>query len=170
MCDLGLALTLGSTLLGAAGQVQQAKATAEANKYNAQVAEMNAQIAEKQAKDAIERGKQEEQQKRLQTSQLEGRQRAAMAANGVDLSFGSPLDTIVDTAKMGEIDALNVRTNAYREAYGYKVQGTNQLASAKLDRMRADAAVKGGYLDAVGTILGGSGKVYTQAKTLGYIK
>lgn len=33
MCDLGLALTLGSTLLGAAGQVQQAKATAEANKY-----------------------------------------------------------------------------------------------------------------------------------------
>ncbi|MBB3461519.1 hypothetical protein [Rhizobium sp. BK377] len=170
MCDLGLALTLGSTLLGAAGQVQQAKATAEANKYNAQVAEMNAQIAEKQAKDAIERGKQEEQQKRLQTSQLEGRQRAAMAANGVDLSFGSPLDTIVDTAKMGEIDALNVRTNAYREAYGYKVQGTNQLAGAKLDRMRADAAVKGGYLDAVGTILGGSGKVYTQAKTLGYIK
>jgi hypothetical protein len=71
---------------------------------------------------------------------------------------------------MGEIDALNVRTNAYREAYGYKVQGTNQLASAKLDRMRADAAVKGGYLDAVGTILGGTGKVYTQGKSLGYFK
>jgi hypothetical protein len=35
--------------------------------------------------------------------------------------------------------------------------------------MRADAAVKGGYLDAFGTILGGSGKVYTQAKKLGYI-
>jgi predicted subunit of tRNA(5-methylaminomethyl-2-thiouridylate) methyltransferase len=170
MCDLGLALTLGSTLLGAAGQVQQAKATAEANKYNAQVAEMNAEIADKQAKDATERGKQEEQQKRLQTAQLEGRQKAAIAANGIDLSFGSPLDTIVDTAKMGEIDALNVRTNAYREAYGYKVQGTNHLASAKLDRMRADAAVKGGYLDAVGTILGGTGKVYTQGKALGYFK
>jgi len=170
MCDLGLALTLGSTLLGAAGQVQQAKATAEANKYNAQVAEMNAQIADKQAKDAIERGKQEEQQKRLQTAQLEGRQRTAIAANGVDLTFGSPLDTIVDTAKMGEIDALNVRTNAYREAYGYKMQGTNQLANAKLDRMHADAAVKGGYLEAFGTVLGGTGKVYSQAKSLGYIK
>jgi len=108
--------------------------------------------------------------KRLQTAQLEGRQKAAIAANGIDLSFGSPLDTIVDTAKMGEIDALNVRSNAYREAYGYKVQGTNQLASAKLDRMRADAAVKGGYLDAVGTILGGTGKVYTQGKSLGYFK
>jgi hypothetical protein len=70
---------------------------------------------------------------------------------------------------MGEIDALNLRTNAYREAYGYKMQGANQLASARLDRMRADAAVKGGYLDAFGTILGGSAKVYTQAKSLRYI-
>ncbi|MBX5020427.1 virion core protein, T7 gp14 family [Rhizobium lentis] len=169
MCDLGIALTLGSTLLGAAGSIQQAKATKQANDYNAQVAEMNAKIADRQAKDAIDRGKQEEQQKRFQTAQLQGRQRAAMAANGVDLSFGSPLDTIVDTAKMGEVDALNIRTNAYREAYGYKVEGTNQRASAKLDRMRGDAAVKGGYLDAVGTILGGGAKAYSTAKGIGAI-
>lgn len=169
MCDLGIALTLGSTLLGAAGQAQEAKATAAANNYNAQVAEMNAKISEKQAKDAIERGKQEEQQKRQQTAQLEGRQRAAMAANGLDLSFGSPLDTIVDTAKLGELDALNIKTNAYREAYGYKVQATNQRASATLDRMRADSAKKTGYLNSVGTILGGAGKAYSQSSSMGYI-
>jgi len=170
MCDLGIALTLGSTLLGAAGTIQQSKATAKASNYNAQVAEMNAKIADKQATDAIERGKQEEQQKRQQTAQLEGRQRAAMAANGLDLSFCSPLDTIVDTAKLGEIDALNIRTNTYREAYGYKVQGTNQRANATLDRMRADAATKGGYLESVGTVLGGAGKAYSSASSMGYIR
>ncbi|MBY3038937.1 hypothetical protein HFO76_22695 [Rhizobium laguerreae] len=169
MCDLGIALTLGSTLLGAAGTMQQAQATKAASNYNAQVAEMNAKIADRQAKDAIDRGKQDEQQKRLQTAQLQGKQRAAMAANGLDLSFGSPLDTIVDTAKMGEIDALNIRTNAYREAYGYKVEGTNQRASATLDRMRGDAAVKGGYLESMGTILGGAGKAYSTAKSIGQI-
>ncbi|NWJ26128.1 hypothetical protein [Rhizobium sp. RM] len=169
MCDLGIALTLGSTLLGAAGQVQEAKATAAANRYNAEVATMNAQIADRQAKDAIERGKQEEQQKRMQTADLQGRQRAAMAANGLDLSFGSPLDTIVDTARMGEMDALNIKTNAYREAYGYKVQATNQRASATLDRIRADAATKSGYLSSIGTILGGGSNAYAQANKLGYI-
>ncbi|WP_244511635.1 MULTISPECIES: hypothetical protein [unclassified Rhizobium] len=163
-------MTLGSTLLGAVGTVQQAQATKKASDYNAQVAEMNAKISDRQARDSIERGKQEEQQKRFQTAQLEGRQRAAMAANGVDLSFGSPLDTIVDTAEMGEIDALNIRTNSYREAYANKVQGANQRANATLDRMRGDAALKGGYLDAVGTVLGGASKAYSSASGMGYIR
>jgi hypothetical protein len=163
MCDLGLTLMIGSTLMGAAGQIQQSKATAAASNYNAQIAEMNAKISDKQAKDALERGKQEEQQKRMQTAQLAGRQRAAMAANGVDLTFGSPLDTIIDTAKMGEIDALNIRTNAHREAYAYNMQATNQRAGATLDRME-------GYLSAGGTILGGAGSAYNQAVKIGLIK
>jgi hypothetical protein len=170
MCDLGLSLMIGSTLMGAAGQIQQSKATAAASNYNAQIAEMNAKISDKQAKDALERGKQEEQQKRMQTAQLAGRQRAAFAANGVDLSFGSPLDTIIDTAKLGEIDALNIRTNANREAYAYNMQATNQRAGATLDRMRASAAKKEGYLSAGGTILGGGSNAYNHAVKIGLIK
>ena len=45
-----------------------------------------------------------------------------MAANGVDLSSGSPLDILGDTAMYGELDALTIRSNAEREAYGYRVQ------------------------------------------------
>ncbi|HEY4339992.1 MAG TPA: hypothetical protein VGM97_08610 [Steroidobacteraceae bacterium] len=158
MCSIALALGIGSTVVGAVGQIQEGKATAQAEKYNSQVAEMNAQLADRQAKDAIERGQQQEQQKRLQTSQLQGKQRAAMAANGVDLSFGSPLDTIVDTAKLGEVDALNIRTNAYREAYDDQVQGVNYRANATLDRMKGESAEKAGYIGALGTVLGGAGK------------
>lgn len=114
MCDLMVALTLGSAVLGAAGQIQQGQAAAAASNYNAQVADMNAKLSERRARDAIERGQLDEQRKRQEVAQIQGQQRAAMAANGVDLSFGSPLNIIVDTATMGEIDALTIRSSAAR--------------------------------------------------------
>jgi hypothetical protein len=164
MCDLGIALAIGSTLIGAAGQVQEAKASSQAAKYNAQVANMNADLANTQAKQAIESGAREEQMKRLQTSQLIGKQKAAMAANGVDLNFGSPLDTIVDTAKMGELDAQTIRTNSYREAYDYRVKGANYTAEGKIDEAKARNAESAGFMGAIGTILGGGGKAYAMSK------
>jgi len=162
---------LGSTLLGAVGQVQQAQATAQANRYNAEVQKMNATIADRRAKDAIERGKLEEQRKRQEVARLQGAQTAAMAANGVDLSFGSPLDTLVDTAALGEIDALTIRTNAYREAYEHKVDAENKRAGAQMSNMSASAATAGGYLGAAGTILGGGASAYGQYRksTMGTI-
>jgi hypothetical protein len=164
MCDLGIALTIGSTLLGAAGSIQQAQATAAADNYNAKVQDMNARLADRRAKDALDRGVLEEQKKRQQVAQIKGQQQAAMAANGVDLTFGSPLDTLVDTATMGEIDALTIRTNAAREAYDYKVDAVNKRAGATMSRMAASSASTGGYLDALGTVLGGAGKAYGQYK------
>lgn len=165
MCDIGLVLALGSTVLGAAGQMQQAQATASANRYQAKVAEMNATLADRRAKDAIERGANEEQRKRQQVAQLSGQQRAAMAANGVDLNFGSPLNTLVDTAVLGELDALTIRTNANRQAYDFKVDAVNKRASAEMSRLSADSAETGGWLNAAGTILGGGTKAYGSYKS-----
>ena len=160
MCDLVMALTIGSTLLGAAGQIQQGKAQAAANNYNAKVSEMNAQISERRARDALERGALEEQQKRRETQALLGKQKAAMAANGVDLTFGSPLDTIVDSAVLGELDALTIRKNSQREEYDYRVQATNQRAQKTLQEGAAQSALSGSYLGAAGTVLGGVGNAY----------
>ncbi len=162
MCGLGMILTLGSTLLSAAGQMQQANATAAAANYNAQIGDMNAKISERRADDAIERGKTAEQQKRQQVALFKGKQHAAMAANGVDLSFGSPLDTLVDTAVMGELDALTIRSNTYREAYDYRVDAANKTAGANLKRMEASNARSGGFIGAMGTVLTGAGKAYQQ--------
>lgn len=164
MCDLVTALTIGSTVVGAAGQIQAGNAQAAASRYNAQVAEMNAKMADRAARDAIERGQIEEQNKRREIAAIQGRQQAAMAANGVDLTFGSPLDTLVDTAVLGEIDALTIRRNAAREAYDYEVQGVNYRADATLARMNASSATSGGYMGALGTVLGGGAKAYQSYK------
>jgi hypothetical protein len=147
------------------GTIQQANAAADAQRYNAKVAEMNATLSDRRAKDAVARGAQEEQRKRMQVAQLKGSQRAAMAANGVDLSFGSPLDTLVDTAVLGELDALNIRSNSYRESYDHQVDAVNQRAGATLANHNAASAQTGGYLDAFGTILTGGGKAYRDYRT-----
>lgn len=166
MCDLMMALTIGSTIMGAAGQIQQGQAAAAAGRYNAQIAEMNAEMSERRAKDALERGKLDEQRKRQEVAKIKGQQVAAMAANGVDVTFGSPLDTLVDTAVLGEIDALTIRTNANREAYDFRVDAVNKRASGQLERMKADSALTGGYLGAAGTVLTGVGKGYAGYKGL----
>ena len=150
---------IGSTAIGGVSAIQQGNAAAASSRYNAQVATMNAEIADRNARDALERGQREEQQKRLEIANLTGRQRAAAAANGVDVSWGSPLDAIVDTAMMGELDALTIRSNSAREAYDYKVSATNSRADASLSLSNAKSAKSGGYLSAFGTVLGGAGEI-----------
>lgn len=166
MCDLTmpawlpLALTAASTVVGGASAIYQADASAKASMYNSQVMSMNAVLAERRAKDALERGAKAEQAKRMEVAQLQGRQRAAMAANGVDITYGSALDTIVDTAYLGELDALTIRRNAAREAYDFNVDAVSGRADAGLARSNASDTLTGGYLSAASTVLGGAASTY----------
>jgi hypothetical protein len=160
MCDVTLALAVGSAVIGGVGAIYQGQASAAASKYNAQVAEMNATLSDRRAKDALARGAAAEQQKRMEVAQLKGRQLAASAANGVDVTFGSPLDAMVDTATLGELDALTIRRNAAREAYDYQVQAVNGRADAALSTMNGQNALMGSYLTAGGTVLGGLSNGY----------
>lgn len=165
MCvDPVTAMMIGSTVLGAAGSVQQGNAANASAQYNAQVADMNAKLSERQARDAVARGSIDEQQQRMKTSLTLGQQRAAMAASGVDLKFGSPLDALVDTATMGELDALTIRTNTYREERDIRQQGLNAQGQASMMRAEGAAAKSGGFLSAAGTVLGGGARAYTNYK------
>lgn len=158
-------LMIGSTALGAAGTMQQANAAAASATYNAKVADMNAKLSDQQAREADAAGKVQEQQQRMKTAQLMGKQQAAMAANGVDLKFGSPLDTLVDTATMGELDALTIRTNTAGQVRDIRQQGENMRGQAGMYRAEASSARTGGFLGAVGTVLGGGAKAWSNYNT-----
>lgn len=161
MCELTTMLMIGSTVMGGVGAVQQGNAAAASANYNAKVADMNAKIAERQARDAVERGAVEEQQQRMKTSAILGQQKAAMAANGVDLKFGSPLDALVDTATMGELDALTIRANTYREERDIRQAGLNAQGQAGLMRAEAKNSKTAGFLNGFSTVLSGGAGAYT---------
>lgn len=130
-----------------AGAGFSAMAQRSAGKAQQQLANYNAQVAEMQAADAIERGRESEGRHRTSVRGLVGTQRAALAASGVDVNDGSALDIQADTAAMGEMDALTIRLNAAREAWGYRTQATDY-------RARGEIAKNEGNMKAVGTILG----------------
>lgn len=166
MCTLAAA-SLAATGLGTAftayGQIQQGKAQQAQYNYQAAVDRNNAVIAERLAKDAEDRGKKEEQQQRQGVRQLIGQQRSAFAGNGIDLGSMNVTDTTADTALLGELDALTIRNNAEREAYGFRVQGMNYTASAGMNTLAGRNARSAGKMGAISTVLGGAGSLGSTA-------
>lgn len=138
MCTPVLALTAASTAMAGYGMYQQQRAANDAARFNAQVGQV-------QATQAQERGTAEEEQLRLQSAQLRGRQRVALAATGVDLGKGSALDVISDTAALTALDAATIRRNTANEFWGYQSQ-------AALDKSATGSPV----LTAAPTVLGGA--------------
>lgn len=154
-----LAASVAGAAVSAYGSYQQGQAQKSAMAYQAQVAKNNQAIADQYAQLETAKGAQLEETKRLATAQQEGAIRAAAGASGLDANAGSPVRLQADTARVGEEDALTIRANAARAAYGYKVQGLNYAAQAGLDEMGAQDAARGGALGAFSSILGGASSV-----------
>lgn len=157
------ALPLISAVAGVAGTAvsffgaqQQASSAAAAANYQAQVSRNNAIIQEQNAQAALDAGRTQEQAQRQKTAQLEGAARAAMAANGIDTTSGTALNVLGDTAKLGELDALTIRSNAGRQAYNYRVGAMSETAEAGLYDSRAASAKSAGAITGMSTILSGA--------------
>lgn len=128
-------------------------------RYESKVAKANAGTEESRARDALQRGTSEAQSYQRRLSQEEGQQNAALAANGIDISFGSAADVRADTARFGREDTLNIYKNAQREAQGYEISSVNYLAESKAAKARAKSALIQGVFNIGSTVLGGATQV-----------
>lgn len=149
---IGLGLAVGGT-------VWNAVQTHRAGKKQDQQAQFNAAIAEEQAQDAITRGQEEEQNFRAQVRQRIGQARTSFAAQGVVVGEGSAADVEADLAYLGELDALQIRNNAAREAWGYRVEATNYRDAGRNARTSARNQI-------IGSVLG-TGTSLLEARTYG---
>lgn len=125
----------------------------QSGKQNERLAKANARIAEMQAVDAIARGRESERRFRQDVSGLVGAERAALAAQGIEVDTGDALQIQEDTAALGELDALTIRNNAAREAWGYRVQAADYRAQGELARTE-------GTFGAFSTLLTGGAQAY----------
>lgn len=126
----------------------QVHSSIQQGKYQEKVAENNAKSAEYAAKDAQARGMVEEDKARDRARAILGKQRTALAANGIDFSGGTGGNLLADTAGMAEFDALTVRNNSMKQAYGFKTQADNFRAEGRAARI-------GGQNQAFGSLLTG---------------
>ena len=155
--SIGNALTLAGTGIGALGAIQQGQASSEAAKYNASIAAANAQIASQNATFAGEAGTAQVEQASLQNRSRVGAIEANQAASGLDVNKGSAVDVRSSAQQLGELNAITVRSNAARQAYGYQTQATNYTAQSQLDKTQAENDLTSSYINAGGTVLGGLG-------------
>src|SRR5688572_8077583 len=81
-----------------ASSYMQSQAMEAQGKYQKRQFEFNAQMAEIQSEDALERGGKAVTQHKKQTKRLIGAQRAAMAAQGIEIDSGSALEVQEDTS------------------------------------------------------------------------
>lgn len=128
------ALMAASALSSAYTQAEATKAQAKFNEQQAKSAE---RMAEMQAQDAEQRGADEASRVRKQGKQVGGAQRAAMAAAGLDLSSGTAQELQTETYQASAEDALRVKNNAYREAWGFRAEGANKRAQARMESIAA---------------------------------
>lgn len=145
MCDPATLLISSLALTGASG-LYGAAAANEAGKAEQRVADQNAAVARQQAEQAKQIGNIEEERQLRRVRAALGSQRAAIAANGLDVNSGTALDLQAETAGFGAADALNLRANALRQAWGFDVESVNQTN-------RGRAARTAGRNQAIGTLL-----------------
>lgn len=165
---IAAAASVGGTVMSFVGAQQQASGQAAAANYQAQVATNNATIANQNAQAATQAGETEEQNQRQKTAQNIGQQRAVMAANGIDTTSGTSLDVLSDTAKVGELDALTIRSNTARQAYNYQVQGMSDTSQSSLDKATAANDITAGNIAGTSSLL--SGATSLSDKFLGWQK
>lgn len=166
MCEPISASTLALIGAGtaAAGTAYSALAANAQARGAARQAEANSREASASAADAIERGKVDQVRHYREVSAKMGAQRAAMAANGLDLSFGSAADFVGDTAMYGEEDADTIAKNTATDTRGYLIQGANYRAEARSQRNAGTAALVSGVFGVGSTLIGGA-KEYRKLKS-----
>lgn len=124
-----------------------AMSKSKAGSAQADVLNWNAGLEDWRAEDAIQRGKVDADKMRRLTKATIGHEKAVQAAHGVDVNKGSAVDVRGDMAYLGELDALTIENNAYRESFGYKVQAYDYRTKAGLTEQEGTTA-------AIGTVLG----------------
>lgn len=154
---------MGTALLGAGGGLYGAIRSGNAEKEKAQFmygqALQNTEYAEQMADDAYDRGEDIANRMRTQGRQTIGAQRAGIAAQGIAIDSGTAAALQAEAEKFSSEDAFQARVNAAREAFGYRQQAANNLATARYgitgaNRAANDALITGGLRAAES--LGGS--------------
>lgn len=148
---------IGGAVGGAIGSYYSTNAQKTALEGQAELAKINARIAELGAQSVMAQGQQQVGALTLKAGQVKSSQRAAMAANGIDLGVGSAAEIQASTDIIKEIDANTITANAVRSAWGYKTQGVNMQNDALMRQAAAGSLNPAGSV--ASSLLGSAGSV-----------
>ena len=112
-------------ILQATSAAGEADAIEDQSEFEQNRLAFNRKLANINAEDAIDRGEEQVGDFKQEAARLKGSQRAALAAQGIDVDSGSAAGIQYETEKQIDTDISRIRNNAWREAWGFKVESTS---------------------------------------------
>lgn len=156
MCAPVATLALIGSAVSAAGTGFAAlQANAQSN-YQARVADQNAKLAAEAARRETDNTRDALLSHYRQVAQLQGQQRVAMAAGGLDVNFGNAADLTADTHMLAQEDARRIYEQGAENVRGYNIEGMNYQSQALASRQAASGALAQGVFGVATTALGGA--------------
>lgn len=156
----GAAAGAGAQALGSiGGAYAESQALKTQGEYQRMQYEMNARLAGLQAQDAIKRGDKAAVEVKRRAKRVIGSQRAALAAQGIEVDSGSAAQIQADTVAQSTLDVLEIKNNAWREAWGYRFQASDYMGRGRFAEMAAKASATNtlltGGMNAITSLAGG---------------
>lgn len=155
MCE-PVTLALIAAGVSAVGTGFSAIQASQQAKYQSKVADRNADLANEAAQNEQQNTRMAALDHYRKQAQLKGQQRAALAANGVDLSFGNAADLQGDTEMLGNEDVTRLYAQGSQRARGFEVEASNFSGEAAAKRQASTGALIGGALNVGSTALSGA--------------
>lgn len=141
----GPVLAIMGAVQGAIGsyyqaQSQQYQLNSQASnmRFQGAMADLNARGAEFTAEQYLEQGNRQIGKVTMRAGQVKSAQKAAMAANGIQLGEGSAAEVVATTDLMKETDALTINANSVRAAASARAQATNYVNQSMLAGVSAN--------------------------------
>lgn len=154
MQGIGASTAMRGAQVAAQGDIMAAKAASEADTYNAGVATTNAQIALQNSTWAAQAGEANIGIQGAKNRAGAGALLATQASSGVDVGSKSAVDVRASQAAVGMEDALTIRSNAAKQAYGYQTEAASDTAQAALSKQQAAYDIQAGNIRSKATVLG----------------
>lgn len=157
LAQFSLVSQIGGMFSSAVGNYYSSQNLKSNLKFQADMASINARLSETSAQQEMLKGDREVGAVTLRAGQMKSSQRAAMAANGIDLGEGNAAEVQASTDIMKEIDKNTITANAVRSAWGYRTQGVGYQNDALMKSASASGVNPIG--SAASSLLGSAGGV-----------
>lgn len=146
---MGKVLPFAGIAMGLLGGISQART-------NRHIAKFNSAMAKLRERDARLRGQIAMRDSGMRQRQFMGRQRAHLAASGVEVDSGSAAEIQEDAQYWATMDQMQIASNASREAFGHRMDSSMIDVKANAERTQQMVGAIGGAATSVGrTILRG---------------
>lgn len=120
----------------------------------AKALDFNEKMSEMQSDQALAQGESDAARYQGEVKKVVGKQRSSYAAQGVDVDSGTAAAVQDETSNLAQVDVMTIKSNAWREAWGHRVEGLNASLQGAFQmsavRNQGTASLLSGGLGALG--------------------